>query len=281
MSKRNAAIMFVLILLLGGLGCINQQAPQTNLPSQPPSQEPQIIKNSQPYAEMGDTVWIYYALWVEGEAKETNNPEWAQQLNITPSSNEPLKIELKEDSPVIKGVILNILGLEEGEEKMFDVPPSLGYPRDPQNIIRVSRYYNITSYEKVPRQEWEKRGLSTEEGTSYRTEYGQVSVNKTTEDYVIIQHVVLPRITFLYQGVPTRLKKMWNDPNITITLERVLEVNETYLLPDPQTGKIKPYTVLEKDNETITLDGNHPYAGKQLRFLIKVVKLEKGYRGMG
>lgn len=67
--------------------------------------------------------------------------------------------------------------------------------------------------------------------------------------------------------------------------ERVIIINKSQLPPDldPQIGdklqgqqpdgSVVLFSVIEKNGEEITLDGNHPLAGKNLTFEIDVVKI--------
>ena len=69
------------------------------------------------------------------------------------------------------------------------------------------------------------------------------------------------------------------DPDYIFTLEIAklpgsegLEVGEQVYLAD-ETGRPFLVTVLEKDEESITVDANHEMAGKELNFLIELVEV--------
>ncbi|AHF97538.1 MAG: FKBP-type peptidyl-prolyl cis-trans isomerase [Desulfurella sp.] len=68
--------------------------------------------------------------------------------------------------------------------------------------------------------------------------------------------------------------------------ERVIVINKSQLPPDldPQIGdrlqgqqpdgSVVLFSVIDKNEEELTLDGNHPLAGKNLNFEIELVKVE-------
>jgi len=69
--------------------------------------------------------------------------------------------------------------------------------------------------------------------------------------------------------------------------ERVIVINKTQLPPDldPQIGdklqgqqpdgSVVLFSVIDRNEDEITLDGNHPLAGKDLNFEIELVKIQK------
>lgn len=69
--------------------------------------------------------------------------------------------------------------------------------------------------------------------------------------------------------------------------ERVIVINKSQLPPDldPQTGdrlqgqqpdgSVVLFSVIDKNGDEITLDGNHPLAGKNLNFEIELIKIQQ------
>lgn len=50
-----------------------------------------------------------------------------------------------------------------------------------------------------------------------------------------------------------------------------LKLGSEVLLLDPQTGKEKPFRVIEAHPHSVVLDGNHPFAGLDLIFEVEIV----------
>ncbi len=261
------------ILLL--FGCVqnvqetNNVVNESNTPVEP-TEPPQIQKTT---VNTGDVVSVYYVLWVDGEIVETNSIEFAEALNYSGEVvDRPLTFKVDLNGSMIKGFVLNVLGMEINETKEFVVPARLGYgAKNSSLLVEIPRYVNLSSYENVSRKDWEARNLSTELGTAYDTDFGQVFVENVTNDTVTLYYVMLPGRKFIYNGIPHKVVAL--EKNYTIKLEYDLEVNKTYVLPNPKTGQLQPITILNKTNETILLDLNHPYAGKDLTFFVKIIDI--------
>jgi FKBP-type peptidyl-prolyl cis-trans isomerase 2 len=56
--------------------------------------------------------------------------------------------------------------------------------------------------------------------------------------------------------------------------DMTLEIGQTLQIPQPD-GRAMNAVVAEMDDSTVTLDGNHPLAGKNLKFEIEIVEIIK------
>jgi peptidylprolyl isomerase len=69
------------------------------------------------------------------------------------------------------------------------------------------------------------------------------------------------------------------DPDAVQQVERRMILDEvgvsvgTQLQATAQTGQAVVLTVIECNDETVTVDGNHPLAGEYLRFAIELVEI--------
>ena len=77
---------------------------------------------------------------------------------------------------------------------------------------------------------------------------------------------------FNVDGVP---QKVVSVDNLTATIEYAFYANKTYQITDPTTGRAEQYRLLKKTNDTVTVDSNHPLAGKMLNFIVTVLDIQK------
>lgn len=219
----------------------------------------------------GDYAWVWYTLWVDGEVFDTNNASIANESGIYSPGRaySPLGFSVELNEGMINGFILNVLGMEINETLVFEVKPELGYGlHDSSQVAAVPRYYNKSLYETVPRAYFEERGLNVSEGTGYSSPYGTVFIDSFNDENVTLFYMMQPGQTFTLNGIP---QKVVATQNLTAVIEYALEEGETYYLPDPETGAPTMFTVAEKTDDSITLDANHPLAGKSLRFSVTLI----------
>ena len=67
-------------------------------------------------------------------------------------------------------------------------------------------------------------------------------------------------------------------PRASIPADIPLEIGTRLQVQTPQ-GHVMPVTVVELDEEKVVLDANHPLAGKDLTFEIKLVSFDEGETG--
>ena len=65
-----------------------------------------------------------------------------------------------------------------------------------------------------------------------------------------------------------------NTTNSSATIEFALQVNNSYWLPTPDSGAPQLFKIIDKNDENITLDYNHPLANETLNFEVTLVKVE-------
>ncbi len=277
--KNWIALILAIFLLFG---CVNPPQPPANATSPPPvltaannttlTLKPIPADSS---VSLGDTVWADYTLRVDGEVIDTSNATLANQSGIYKVGRNytPLQFDVAFNKSIITGFILGIIGMSVGETESFQVDPARGYgPYDPSKVIVVDRYYEKSLYETVPRVDLESEGVNVTQGAGFNTVSGTVFIQNATNDTVTLFYVLTPGKNFTANGIPQRVASV---SNLTATIEFALDVNKSYLLPDPDTGQTKLFTVLGKTDTNITLDGNHPLANKTLDFTVTIVKAER------
>jgi FKBP-type peptidyl-prolyl cis-trans isomerase 2 len=225
------------------------------------------------YVQLGDTVWVNYTLWVNNEVTDTNNETLAKEAGIyNPSRRyQPFMYEVALNKGVIDGFVLNSLGMTINETITFNVDPKRGYgPYDPSKVFIVPRYYNMSKLEVIPRSALEEQGLNISKGDSFSTPYGTVFINDLNEENATLFYVLFRGDNFTVNGIPQTVSDSHGSYNITI--EYLLDVNGTYVIPDPQTGMVAMYTVTNQTDQNITLDGNHPLANETLTFRLTLLQ---------
>jgi FKBP-type peptidyl-prolyl cis-trans isomerase 2 len=287
-------IAFALIVVL--FGCVNQSA-VTNTTSKPPvisglgnntsttappSSQNLTLPNDYTVA-LTDHVWVNYTLWVDGKVLDTNDPVLANQSGVFSPTRKygPLDYDVIFDKRLIDGFIFGTIGMKVNETLDFDVDPERGYgPWDEKKVIIVPRYYNKSLREVVPRSYFEQQHINVTNGTGFDTKFGTIFIEDFNDENVTIFYLGLSKLnfSFTYNGVPQRVVGV---TNLSATIERMLDENKTYLLPNPATGQPTRYLVISKNDDNITLDGNHPLANETLHFRITVLKVQHGNATLG
>ena len=276
---RNMMIVLVFGILL--LGCVNPppEANKTNVTNvTTPPLVNETVENTSVYVlppdymlQAGDYASVLYALWVNDELKDTNNATLANESGIyNPSKTyQPLNFVVDIGEGMITGFVINVVGLQINETIIFDVKPELGYGLyDQSKVAIVSRYYNKSLYETVPRSYFEENGLEVSNGTGYQSPYGQVFIDSFNDDNVTIFYLMQTGSKFTVNGIPQEVASV---TNLTAKIEYGLDINRTYVLPHPETGAPTMFTVVEKTEQNITLDGNHPFANETLHFSVTLL----------
>jgi FKBP-type peptidyl-prolyl cis-trans isomerase 2 len=146
---------------------------------------------------------------------------------------------------------------------------------DPSKFLTIPRYYNMSLFETLPKSYFTDRNISIENGTSFDTKYGTVIVQDIKGDNVTIFYYWAQGQKMEVNGVPIMVASL-NMTDFTAVMEYNLALNKTYQLPNPDTGVQTSYLVANKTDTNITLDHNHPLAGKTLDFEVTLLKIQKG-----
>ncbi len=245
----------------------NSSAPQQNASSGPEPLPPGYTVG------LGDKVSVIYALYVDSQLYDTNNATLANESGMfSPLRKyQPFNYTVEFNKGVIDGFIINTIGMRVNETISFSVQPDRGYgPYDPKKAITVARYYNKSLFETVPLSYFTERGINVTNGTGFDSPFGTVFAQNVTEDNVTIFYMSLAQsgTEFRYLNMPQQVVEV---SNFSATIELLLKVNESYTLADPNTGAPTRYLVLEKGEENITLDSNHPLANKTLYFSVTLL----------
>jgi FKBP-type peptidyl-prolyl cis-trans isomerase 2 len=226
-------------------------------------------------AGFGDILTVNYTLIVDGKVFDTNVLSVANAANLSrlPTAFRPLVVPMELNKSMINGFVLNLIGLQAGDSRSFNVSPSMGYGIVDQNkILKIARYQNVSLYETVPLSELQSAGINTSVGSGFQTSLGLVFINSTTSTNATLFYLLTPGASLNYQGIPQHVVSVGERE---ATLEYDLNVLSTYRLPHPETGQVQTFTVKSKDNESISLDYNHPLAGKTLSFNVTVLSAKR------
>lgn len=226
-------------------------------------------------AAFGDILTVNYTLMVDGRVYDTNVISVADAANLSrlPTAFKPLIVPLELNKSMINGFVLNLIGLQSGDTRTFNVSPAQGYGFfDPQKVISVPRYQNVSLYEDVPLSELISAGINVTPGSGFESDVGLVFINATTSTTATLYYVLTPGKQIHYQGIPQHVEIVGDRSAL---LEYDLDENSTYRLPHPETGQVQTFTVKSKSNDSITLDYNHPLAGKNLTFNVTVLTAKR------
>lgn len=267
-------ICFVAMLIIF-FGCV-----------QPPP-EPSAHKD---VVEYGDEVAVEYAVWInrttDSAANETLRPILvdtnvigiAQNESIyTPNTNKykPLKFTALIGEGMIDGFVNGVVGMEINETKEFVIHPEDGYGQpDPSLRYEIRRYYEKDMVETVPFEFLTSKGISIEEGLPLETDVGTVFISEVDNATRTVNITYLFEIgsIFYYNGIPQQVVGSSGE-KYTILVD-VLEGGR-YQILSPLSGNEVLVTAVNITNTTIVFDENHPLAGKDLYYRVKVVELWK------
>ncbi len=252
----------IVLLALGILlfGCVAEEEPQPELPA----------------AEYGDIVTVDYVLTVENEIIDTSMEQVARDAGIYNPYREyaPLYFRLELNAGLINGFVKGIVGMKENETKTFTIPPGPdGYGSyDPARVYNVSRYYNVSAFEVVPRSYFEERNITIQEGAVFNTEKAQVFIHNISGDDITIMYVFHQGDSFESAGFSHVVVA---SQNLTYTMMLDVKENGTYMTTSLVDGKPAMLRVTKLTDDTITFDENHFLAGKTLVYNITLLDLEK------
>lgn len=259
MKKIMLAILFLIIALQ--FGCTGQQ---------------QIVENKTKTVEYGDTVSVNYILRVDDRVVDTNIEEVARENGIYSiyKNYVPLKFKvLLGESNLLPAFVKGVVGMKENETKELAVLPEDGYGVYNSSLVyNVSRYYNKSKYEKVPRSFLEKNNITIEKDRGIKTDVGLVFIDSFDNETVTLMYLFNKGDSFDYNGFHQVVVEASND---SYRIMYDVRENGTYKTTSLITGRETLARVIALTNETMTIDENHPLAGKVLNFTITVVGIEK------
>jgi FKBP-type peptidyl-prolyl cis-trans isomerase 2 len=251
--KKSFLLLGMLLLLFSG--CL---VPDTG---------PETQNTTNLTAQYGDTVTVDYTLRVDGVVKDTSLISVAKNTGLYNAnrSYQPFSFNMLLGGNTINGFVNGVLAMEVGETKNFTVSPVDGYGlSDPNKITNLSRYYNRSVFEKVPISFFDAYNYTLEKGKVISTEnLGFIAIENVTNNTVTIRYLFSKDHKFAMFGLPQTVVNLTND---SMTLRFDLDENKSYIVIDPVTGKSSLATVTYADNESIILDENHAFAGKELDF---------------
>jgi len=257
MRKSSIFILIVLSLFFTG-GCLTTISDDNNEPV-----ESLVV-------EKGDTVLINYiqrvydskALVATSYENIAKDPQVAKAEGYEEAEGYgPINIHV--GSGINPPVESGLLGAQVGDEKEILIPPEDAYGNQLAELIRViPRVAILQKIVEVPRTEFDK---SLEVGEYVALKYWQARVIEVTDEYVALRNEPEDGSTVQTNYGPAVVAV--NATHVTTTLTP--EVDSTLETPF---GKAK---VMDYDDETVTLDHNHPLAGKTLLFEVRVEAIEK------
>lgn len=228
-------------------------------------------------SSLGDNVTVDYTLRIDGKVYDTSNATLANESGIYNPRRQyaPLMFTEEFNKGMIDGFIIGTLGMSINETLKFEVDPKRGYGEyDPKKVFSIPRYYNKSMREVVPRAYLESYNINISNGTGYSTNFGTVFIEDFNDANVTLFYLLTPGDEMTVNGLPEKVDSIVG--NLTAKIEYMLDVNKTYILPNPSTGAATMYKVIDKTNETITLDSNHPLSNKTLEFTVTMLGIIPG-----
>lgn len=225
--------------------------------------------------KMGDTVSINYVAKIDGLVLDTSYESVANDAKIPKmegfkpkASYEPI------DFIVGEGLIMPafeeaLMGMKVGEEKTVVVPPHEGFgERNESLVISTSRFVIIPREVEMSLERF-KFSYNKEPVLNDTVEdiwnLGVIRVNDTA---VVVRHEPPPNL--LRETLNGKIKVDSNETSVIVEYIPVLNVT----VPDPNSPG-NYVTVVHSNQTSMTIDYNHPLAGKTLIFQIKVEKIIK------
>jgi FKBP-type peptidyl-prolyl cis-trans isomerase 2 len=244
-------------------GCVGQNNVQNN-----EKITPRVV-------EYGDNVSVNYVLVVDGKVVDTNIESVARENAIySPFGNyRPLTFKvLLGQKELLPAFVKATVGMKINETKQVVISPRDGYGEYNDSLVyNVSRYYNKSFYEKIPLSYFKSKNITVENGTSFDTEIGKVFIVDYDNESATIMYLFQVGDSFDLNGFHQVVVAIANE---TYTIMFDVRENGTYKTISPKTGQPVRLRVTKLENDTFTVDENHPLAGKTLYFNITVVDIQ-------
>jgi len=179
----------------------------------------------------------------------------------------PLKFRIG-SGEVIKGFEEAVIGMREGEEREVVIPAEKAYGERREDLVRTyPRVQKVKVLEEVPVDELSAAtGLeSFEKNATIHWRFWKARILLVTPESVLLKNEVRDTAVNTEVGL-LEIKRVGEE--IVMTL--------TPTLGERVSTKLGPAVVSFVNETEFTLDYNHPLAGKELRFQIKLESVEKG-----
>ncbi len=220
--------------------------------------------------EAGDIVLINYVQRVKdtGELVATSYEALAKDPNIPKATGYEVAerygpVNITIGSGVTTAVENSLIGMRIGDEKEIIIPPSEAYGEKLSELIRViPRNAMVPKIIEVSPKEFNK---TPEVGSYVELKYWRARVIEVTNESIALRNEPDEGSVIQTGYGPATVKT--NATHVISTLTP--SMNSFVATP------FGPAKVIGYDNDTVTLDHNHPLAGKSISFTVKVEGIEK------
>ena len=221
--------------------------------------------------EAGNTVNVYYVGSLEdGTVFDTNIKSVAESIGLNKPLFNPLEVVVGSGS-VIKGFDEALIGMKVDEEREVFIPVHLAYGAPRSDVIQsmpivmdTDRFVDVALNDfKLAFGEEPKRGdIHYVESLGWEVKVVSVS------EVVKLENLVKKGEMVTLQG------STWESEVVKVSMDKISIkqnpiVGALVVLGPGQNGIVKEVT-----DEMFTVDFNHPLAGKNLKFKIKLVSIE-------
>jgi FKBP-type peptidyl-prolyl cis-trans isomerase 2 len=266
---RNELALLILVLL--SIGCLGAEPSNT---ATPPATE--IIPGASP--EIGSVVHINYIIRTEGEVIDTtiedsaNASPYSELIeSLHPFGFEPFTFIAHPDyaDSYLRILSKTVLDMGAGENKTITLlSRDLGWEKRDDLIQSQPRSFSIPRVETISVASFrEDFGKDPEEGMEVsRYKHWNSTVTKVNDGAAVLLHNPVQDSTF--EGLGGTIKISFDESSVTTEL--MPKLNQPFMTPD---DRFVTYTEV---NEThITLDYNHPFAGKILEVELALLSVSE------
>lgn len=170
---------------------------------------------------------------------------------------------------MIEGFEEAILGMEKGEEKTFTIPPEKAYgPSDPTKTQEFPLKRTMNKSIEITADEFNQTiGEAPVEGETYSAETTTwpIKVLSVSGEAVVIEYLPEEGSTMDYD---------YGYETVHIAGD-VIEITLTPIIGNEIMTAYGPLKIVAADDDSMTLDFNHPLAGKSLTFTVRIVDVSK------
>ena len=255
-------------------------AEPTPTPAPTPSPEPSTTPTpSVPPGEMaakqGDNVSVEYTLWSNGLMIDTSIESNAREAGIyNPQRNYAPFSFVIGASQVIPGFENAVMGMKIGESKQVTIAPKDGYGEyDPMQQRAVMDTYTVPRQETYPASIFWGMfpDFDISQNDTVVVDVWNATVLSITSETATLRFN--PNINDTRPGEYGSFPETIYDVNeTTISIRRNAEVGESYVWYD-ETGNGRWGVATSVGDGVIMLDFNHPLAGQELNFELKLVAI--------